>query len=307
MMGTMCVARSYFSSKEETMYNPFSETITIDIADEELVTQAQSGNWDAIEQLIQRHQAWIFNIAIRMVGTREDAEDVTQEVLLKVLTRLSTFQGKSRFRTWLYRIVVNHVLNLRQRAGEMTFSELGKLIEQLPDPADVSLPLPILVEEAKVGCTTGMLLCLDRRQRLVYILGEVFRVKSEVGAELMDLSPSNFRQLLTRARHDLYNYMNNKCGLINQANPCRCARKTRSFIELGFVDRERRQFTRERLGQISAIAPDHTKALHDMLEEQHAGIYREHAFLAPADQTITLRQLIDQPEFRHTLFLDSQN
>ncbi len=304
----MCLNSNSFYVTEDAMNNPFSETTTLEIPDEELVSKAQNGDRQSFEELIQRHQAWIFNIAVRMVGRRADAEDVTQEVLLKVLTRLSTFQGKSLFRTWLYRIVVNHVLNLKQRPGEIAFSELGQQIDQLPDqnlldPSETSLPASILIEEAKVSCTMAMLLCLDRRQRLVYILGEVFKVNSEIGAELMDLSPANFRQLLTRARHDLYNYMNNKCGLINQANPCRCARKTRSFIELGMVDPKRRQFTREYLGQVSAIAPERTKAFHDLLEEQYAGIYREHPFLSPVDQSSALRKLIDQPAFKQIFTL----
>lgn len=291
------------------MYNPFNEAISPAITDEALVLQAKNGDWNALEQLIGRHQAWIFNIAIRMVHRHEEAEDITQEVLLKVLTNLSTFQGKSSFRTWLYRIVVNHVLNLKQRPKEVTFSELGKVIEQLPDQAlpdqaEVSLPLPVLVEEAKVGCTTGMLLCLDPRQRLVFILGEIFGVTSEMGAELMDLSPSNFRQLLTRARHDLYNYMNDRCGLINQSNPCRCARKTRSFIEQGYVDPKRRQFTREHFGQIAAIAPDRTRELDHLVERQHAAIYREHPFLAAPDQVSRFRHLLNMPAFRKSLMLD---
>lgn len=290
------------------MQNPFSETTTFEISDEELVTKARSGDWQAFEELIQRHQAWIFNIAVRMVGRREDAEDITQEVLLKVLTRLSTFEGKSLFRTWLYRIVVNHVLNVQRRPGELSFSEMGQQIDQLPDqslpdPAEAALPASILVEEAKISCTMAMLLCLDRRQRLVYILGEVFQVKSEIGAELMDLSPANFRQLLTRARHDLYNYMHNKCGLINTSNPCRCARKTRAFIEIGVVDPKRRQFTREYLEQISQLAPERTQAFHTLLEEQHAGIYREQPFLVPVDQSSKLRAMLDQPAFKQIFSL----
>ena len=292
------------------MYNPFQEASNPDISDEALVLQAQQGDWTSLEQLIGRHQAWIFNIAIRMVHQREEAEDITQEVLLKMLTKLSTFQGKSSFRTWLYRMVVNHVLNLQHRPKEVTFSAFGKAVEQLPDhalpdQAEVSLPLAVLVEEAKVGCTMGMLLCLDRRQRLVFIFGEIFGVTSELGAELLDLSPSNFRQLLTRARHDLYNYMHDRCGLINQANPCRCARKTRSFIEQGFVDPKRRQFTREHVGQIAAIAPDRTQELDRLVERQHAAIYRAHPFLAAPDQVSRFRQLLAMPAFRQSLLLDA--
>jgi RNA polymerase sigma factor (sigma-70 family) len=183
------------------MYNPFKETIIPDVTDEDLVLQAQNGDWDALEQLIGRHQAWIFNIAVRMVRKPQEAEDITQEVLLKMLTKLGTFQGKSSFRTWLYRIVANHVLNLQQRPKELTFSELGTLIEQLPDqalpdPSEVSLPLSVLVEEAKVGCTLGMLLCLDPRQRLVFILGEVFGVSSEMGQNSWIFRPATFVKCL---------------------------------------------------------------------------------------------------------------
>ncbi|HEV2238928.1 MAG TPA: RNA polymerase sigma factor [Ktedonobacterales bacterium] len=293
------------------MYNPFTEATSTAISDEALVLQAKNGEWHALEQLIGRHQAWIFNIAVRMVHQREEAEDITQEVLLKMLTKLSTFQGKSSFRTWLYRIVVNDVLNLKQRPQAITFSEFGKFIEELPDQAlpdqaEVSLPLAVLVEEAKVGCTVGMLLCLDQRQRLVFILGEIFGVTSEMGAELMDLSPSNFRQLLSRARHDLYNYMNDRCGLINQSNPCRCARKTRAFIEQGYVDPRRRQFTREHFGRIAAIAPDRTQELDQLVERQHAAIYRDHPFLAAPDLVSKFRQLLNLPAFRTSLMLDAQ-
>ena len=70
------------------MYNPFKETIIPDVTDEDLVLQAQNGDWDALEQLIGRHQAWIFNIAVRMVRKPQEAEDITQEVLLKMLTKL---------------------------------------------------------------------------------------------------------------------------------------------------------------------------------------------------------------------------
>jgi RNA polymerase sigma factor (sigma-70 family) len=70
-----------------------------------LIEQATHGSREALEKLILRHQAWIYNIAVRMVFHTQDAEEVTQEVLVKAITRLSTFKGESQFRTWLYRIV----------------------------------------------------------------------------------------------------------------------------------------------------------------------------------------------------------
>jgi len=148
------------------MFNPFTEVAESDLADAELVELAKKGDRAALEKLILRHQAWIYNIAIRMVFQPHDAEEVTQEVLIKVITKLSTFKGESKFRTWLYRIAANHVLNMKRRGVEtrtMTFAMYGAAIDRtpdldLPDPKSVPVEVPLLVEEAKIGCTTGMLL-----------------------------------------------------------------------------------------------------------------------------------------------------
>ena len=100
------------------MFNPFTEAIDGDSLDTDLVERAKNGDRAAQEKLILRHQAWIYNIAVRMVFHPQDAEEVTQEVLVKVITKLSTFKGESKFRTWLYRITANHVLNMKRRGGE---------------------------------------------------------------------------------------------------------------------------------------------------------------------------------------------
>ncbi|HVK16175.1 MAG TPA: sigma factor, partial [Fimbriiglobus sp.] len=75
------------------MFNPFSEVAESGSVDAELVAQAKNGDRTALERLILRHQAWVYNIAVRMVFHPQDAEEVTQEVLIKAVTRLSTFQG----------------------------------------------------------------------------------------------------------------------------------------------------------------------------------------------------------------------
>ena len=196
-----------FSDPDITAENssPFTGIVTEanGSADEELVSKARAGDKDALEKLVRRHQPWIFNIAIRMIWRRDLAEDATQEILIKAVTKLSTFRGLSRFRTWLYRIAVNHLLGMRKSQMEenMTFTDLGRLLDELPnldlpDPNSIPVELPLLVEEAGIGCMTGMLMCLDHRQRLAFILGEIFGVASEVGAEVMEVSPENFRQLL---------------------------------------------------------------------------------------------------------------
>src|SRR4030095_12251357 len=113
-----------------------------DSSDVTLVEQAKSGDRAALEKLVLRHQAWIYNIAVRMVFQPQDAEEVTQEVLVKVITKLSTFKGECKFRTWVSRIPATHVLNRNRRsaeAQELTFVSYGAAIDDTPD---LELPDP---------------------------------------------------------------------------------------------------------------------------------------------------------------------
>ena len=106
-----------------TISNPLADN-SPDHEDQSLVLRARSGDRQALEDLVHRHQAWIYNIAVRMLHHPQDAEDATQEILIKVLTRLSSFEGRSSFRTWLYRIVVNHVLNMKRGRAEVLHASI---------------------------------------------------------------------------------------------------------------------------------------------------------------------------------------
>jgi len=292
--------------------NPFVEVNQNDATDAELVDKATNGDRPALEKLILRHQAWIYNITVRMVFHPHDAEEVTQEVLVKIITKLSTFKGESKFRTWLYRVAANHVLNMKRRSAETnvtTFADYGAAIDRtpeldLPDRNTVPVDLPVLVEEAKNGCTMGMLLCLDRKQRLIFTLGEILGATDTVGGEVLEMTAENFRQCLARARRDLHSFMNNQCGLVNKSNPCRCAKKTRGFIQDGHVDPHRLLFVPEHVQRVRDVAGDTVRDIEDVVEQQHAAIFRDHPFLQPSDQIDWLRQILQRREVRAALHLN---
>src|SRR6266481_4845284 len=205
--------------------SPLADKAEAERVDADLVVRARAGEREALERLVERHQRWIYNIALRMLYHPQDAEDATQEILVKVLTRLSSFDGRSGFRTWLYRVVFNHLLNMKRGREELkvtTFSAYGEALDntpdlEQPDPKGASPETSLLVTEAMLACTSGMLLCLDREQRLTYILGAIFGVSDAVGAEVMEITTANFRQRLARARRDLRTFMNDKCGLVNRS------------------------------------------------------------------------------------------
>ena len=145
--------------------------------DDDLVAQAQQGDRLALEELVRRHQAWVYGLAQRMLGGPDEAEDASQEILIKMVTKLSTFRQESSFRTWLYRIGVNHVLNRRRGRWERRFASFERHrtfadgLKEEPG-AGRAQPSPedeLLVEETKSVCLAGMLLCLDRTQRLLQV------------------------------------------------------------------------------------------------------------------------------------------
>jgi RNA polymerase sigma factor (sigma-70 family) len=283
-----------------TINNPLTDN-SPDQEDQELVLRARAGDRQALEDLVQRHQAWIYNIAVRMLYHPQDAEDAMQEILIKVLTRLSLFEGRSSFRTWLYRIVVNHVLNMKRgrvevQQASIDFASYGAAIDATPDleladPKGISADTDLLVTEAMISCTSGMLLCLDREQRLTFILGAIFDLSDTVAAEVLEITPDNFRQRLARARRDLRNFMNDKCGLVNQANPCRCAKKTRGFIQAGYIDPGNLLFTRERIREVREAVPKVHETI-NTLDGKCAEIFRGHPFYEAPDLAPMLRRLL---------------
>lgn len=286
------------------VHAPLADDAGADQEDLALVRRVQDGDRDALEQLVLRHQAWIYNIALRMVYHPHDAEDATQEVLIKVLTKLSTFEGRSSFRTWLYRIVVNHVLNMKRAQAETpewTFARFGAGLDgaadlDLPDQQTVPVDVQLLVDESRITCSSAMLLCLSREQRIVYILGEIFDVSDVVGAELLEISRDNFRQKLSRARRDLHSFMQNKCGLVNKANPCRCAKKTQEFMKAGYVNPQDLLFSKWRMTRVRDVAP---RIHHDLeaLDLAYAEIHRDHPFHRSPDFVAVIKGLLTDPRF----------
>src|SRR5499433_1829106 len=144
--------------------NPLTETSPVSSDDQELIKQVQNGKREALETLITRHQRWIYNIVLRMLYHPHDAEDATQEILIKLITRLSSFEARSSFRTWLYRIVVNHVLNMKRgrvevQQASIDFASYGAALDATPDleladPKGPSADTDLLVTEAMISCTS---------------------------------------------------------------------------------------------------------------------------------------------------------
>jgi len=211
---------------------------------ETLVVEARGGSRDSLERLIGQIQRPVYNLALRMLWDREDARDASQEILVRVVTHLSSFRGSSRFLTWVYRIAANYLISARQsriEAHGLTFErfagDLADGLSTLPAqssewPADKAL----LLEEVKIGCMYALLTCLDRPHRLAYVLGEILEFEGPEGARILGISPAAFRKRLSRARDAIVGFTKAHCGLVNEDCSCRCLRRLPRAVAMGRVD-----------------------------------------------------------------------
>lgn len=242
-----------------------------------LVRKAKDGDKDALVAVIRSIQDRIYGLAIRMLWRPADAEDATQEILVKIITHLASFREECAFDTWVYRVACNHLLTTRKRRAELmeiTFEDQEAMIERgLAAEWTVSLPpveQALVVEETMIACIQGMLLSLNRELRMAYILGEVFDMSGVEAAAALDITPVAFRKRLSRARTLLRDFMQKNCGLIHPDNPCTCSAQAARALETGWVNREKLRFVAHpQCARKDGISPDRLLAL-DELERVRA-------------------------------------
>jgi RNA polymerase sigma factor (sigma-70 family) len=204
---------------------------------EELARQAVAGDRTALESLVTGLQGDVYGLAIRMLWNREDAEDATQEILVRVVTRLAQFDFRSGLRTWVYRIAVNYILDVKKSPVErmrLTFETFAAdLANGLSDRGPQEAERSVLVEEVKVGCTLAMLQCLGRPHRLAYILGEILDLQGPEAAEALEISPALFRKRLQEARAAVLAFTRAHCGLVSESAACACHRRVHAAVNAG--------------------------------------------------------------------------
>jgi RNA polymerase sigma factor (sigma-70 family) len=216
---------------------------------QKLVRLAAEGDKGALEQLLTGVQDLVFNLSLRMLGTIHDAEDASQEILIRVMTNLASFRGESAFTTWVFRIAVNHLKNYRKSMfaqHPLSFEYYGEDIvsgkeKDIPD-LTMGVDRNLLEQELKLSCTNVMLQCLDTDSRCIYILGTMFRVDSRLAAEILEISPEAYRQRLSRIKKKMAGFLDEYCGLSGKG-VCSCSKRISYAIATHRVNPEKPEFT----------------------------------------------------------------
>lgn len=203
----------------------------------ELIQKATAGDKPSLETVICSVQDLVFNLSLRMLGTFPDAEDASQDILLKVMTHLSSFKGESSFSTWVFRIAVNHLKDYKKHMFArfpLSFEFYGDDIqnagtEDVPDLTQ-NVEQAILAEELKLSCTNVMLQYLDTESRCIFILGTMFRVDSRIAGDILGITPEAYRKRLSRVRKKMADFLTEYCGEYGTGK-CHCADRVNYAIQ----------------------------------------------------------------------------
>lgn len=193
---------------------PAVEQAALPAADAALVERAQRGDLDAFDELVRRYQERIYATIYHMTSSHEDADDLTQESLIKAFRALKSFKGDSSFFTWLYRIAVNKTINFlkqrKNRGGQMSLNDLDFNAEHDPDlVALVSERTPrreINLAELQEKLNEAMQK-LSQVHRLVVTLHDVQGLPHEEIGRIMDCNVGTVRSRLFYARQQLQAYL----------------------------------------------------------------------------------------------------
>ena len=256
----------------------------------DLIQKATAGDKKALETVLIGVQDLIFNLSLRMLGTFPDAEDATQDILLKIITHLSSFKGESSFSTWVFSIASNHLKSYQKHMFAkfpLSFEFYGDDIRNadINDVPDLTqnVERSVLAEELKLSCTNVMLQCLDAESRCIFILGTMFKVDSRIAGDILGITPEAYRQRLSRVRKKVADFLKEYCGEYGNGT-CRCSDRVDYAIQNHRLNPEQLDFT-------AAI----TKKMLDVREamEEIDGISHEFSFCKTYQSPEGLKKFIE--------------
>lgn len=159
------------------------------------------------------------------------------------------------------------------------------------------------IREVRLQCLSGMLLCLNKEQRMIYIIGEIFGADHNIGSEIMEISKANYRMKLSKARKDLYNFMDHKCGLVDKSNPCRCHKKVTVALANGMVDAKNLLFNQQAFSTFrEALEPD-ANYLTETSEVIYTTLHRGHTFKTQFEKQQWVEEILTGPDWGRPLKL----
>lgn len=180
----------------------------------------------------------IFNLAYRMTGNIDDANDITQETFIQVFRAIDSFKGESQVYTWIYQIARNNSLRFLKKKNKTTFISLQELVDKVSSPIVEEISeteKSVYVTQVKDGCLSGLLRCLSLQQRLAFILNVLLDLPVDQVASILDKSENATRILIHRSKQNIREYLCINCSLYDSNNHCRCENLINFSLKQGWI------------------------------------------------------------------------
>ncbi len=178
----------------------------------QLIEKLKEGDRAAFKTIVERWESMVYNTALGIVQSEEDAEDVAQEVFIQVYESIDSFKGQSKLSTWIYRIAVTKSLDAirkkkRKKRNAFLQSLYGKDDELVHDPADFVHPGVKAENKEDAAMLFKAIDRLPENQKTAFILNRVEMLSYKDVSEIMEVSVNSVDALLQRAKKNLKKYL----------------------------------------------------------------------------------------------------
>jgi len=180
----------------------------------EIIQSIKSGNTEAFKILVEKYQTMVFRTAMGFVHSKQDAEDLTQEIFIKVFQSLGSFMEKSEFSTWLYRITINMSLNyVNRKKIERFFNLTNEKLQSLIEKQDETVnPEQEMINNESDNLIRKAIDKLSEKQKTAFVLSKYENLTQREIADIMQTSEGAVEQHLLRAKINLQKKLSSLVG-----------------------------------------------------------------------------------------------
>lgn len=183
----------------------------------ELIQELRKGNEQAFKTLVETYQDMVFNTAIGIVQNAQDAEDVAQEVFIRIFRSINSFKGESKLSTWIYRITTSCALDLiRSRKSKKRFAFLQRLFGENNEPVyevpDFNHPGVVMDQKENAAKLFKAIDQLPENQKVAFTLHKLEDLSYQEISEVMQTSVSAVESLMHRAKQNLKKILEKDLG-----------------------------------------------------------------------------------------------
>jgi RNA polymerase sigma factor (sigma-70 family) len=176
-----------------------------------------------LESLIKSHGQIISRLSHRMIQNNELANEAAQEVWIEIINSLHTFKGNSKVSTWMYIIAKRTILRYAKAERIYKEKEINAHFELEPiEYKGLEEGKKEWVKEKCDYCLTAFCHCLNNESRLIFLFRELADLSYSQISEIMEINEDNIRQILSRSKEKVKNFMSKNCVIYNPEGSCKC-------------------------------------------------------------------------------------